>query len=88
MHKLAVFVLLFIAGAFAKHRQTYPNLRPIIGIVNEPEVDENPYRAYFAANYVWWLSAAGARIVPIPYYAPSDVLRRLFDSINGVASVS
>jgi len=63
---------------------TYPNLRPIIGIVNEPEVDENPFRAYFSANYVWWLSAAGARIVPIPYYAPDDVLKRLFDSVNGI----
>jgi len=61
-----------------------PNLRPIIGIVNEPEVDENPFRAYIGADYVWWLSAAGARIVPIPYYATEDVLKRLFDSVNGI----
>lgn len=38
---------------------------------------------YLAASYVSYLESAGARVVPVNYYANNSVLDTLFDSLNG-----
>lgn len=41
-------------------------------------------RSYIAAGYVKWIESAGARAVPIRFYASDGELRRIFQSINGL----
>ncbi len=43
-----------------------------------------PGKSYVAAGFVKWIEAAGARAVPIRFYASDDELARLFKSINGL----
>jgi gamma-glutamyl hydrolase len=38
---------------------------------------------YLAASYVKFIESAGARVVPINYYASEEELDKLFDSLNG-----
>jgi hypothetical protein len=60
------------------------NLRPIIGILSEPDSDSKPTIAFFSASYVQWLQSAGARVALIPYDANETTLSLLMSSINGV----
>ncbi|GAX73090.1 hypothetical protein CEUSTIGMA_g543.t1 [Chlamydomonas eustigma] len=43
-----------------------------------------PGKSYIAAGFVKWVEAAGARAVPIRFYATDQELARLFKSINGL----
>ena len=69
---------------------TAPNLNnwPIIGVFTQPS--KNPATPcngdclYLAASYVKYLEAAGARVVPINYYASTDELDELFAGLNGI----
>jgi len=76
-------VLLFLAR-LSESKSDLINLRPIIGIMTEPGRDDKPFRSFITGTYVDWLSAAGARVVPIPYNTDADSLRDLFQSVNGV----
>ncbi len=38
---------------------------------------------YIAASYVKYLEAAGARVVPVDFYASESELDKLFSSLNG-----
>lgn len=62
------------------------NFRPIIGIVDQPVDDDLKQfgSRQFSADYVKWLEAAGARVVPINYLASKNDLIKIMDSINGV----
>jgi len=60
------------------------NDRPIIGIIAQPDGDENANRTYLAASYVKWMESAGARVVPIPFNVGKDRLKTLFQSVNGL----
>jgi len=61
---------------------------PIIGIFTQPtdstEGDCGGSCTYIAASYVKQWESAGARVVPIDYYASEDELDSIFNNINGV----
>lgn len=61
------------------------NLRPIIGILTNP--NQNPDfpapTSYASAGYVKWLEAAGARVVPLAWDLPLPVLAKQLEYING-----
>ena len=71
------------------HSAVSINLRPIIGVVANGPNDTSifpPYTnhdAYIASSYVKWLEAAGARVVPIPWFLPESSLRALLSQLNG-----
>ena len=60
---------------------------PIIGIFTQPSNDSHPACGgeceYIAASYVKFVESAGARVVPVSYYANKSHLDYLFDSLNG-----
>jgi len=61
---------------------------PIIGVFTQPTTstagDCGGNCLYVAASYVKYLESAGARVVPINYYASNAELDTLFNSINGI----
>ncbi|GAX73089.1 hypothetical protein CEUSTIGMA_g542.t1 [Chlamydomonas eustigma] len=61
----------------------YKNVKPLIGIMTQP-CHSCPGKSYIAAGFVKWIEAAGARAVPIRFYASDSELKRLFKSINGL----
>ena len=72
-------LLLARAAAFAP--------TPVIGIVSQPLSTADEYgnsSLYIAASYVKWLEAGGARSIPIPYDASTDVIDELFGQVSGV----
>lgn len=60
---------------------------PIIGVFTQPtssyDGDCSGNCLYVAASYVKYLEAAGARVVPVNYYASEEQLDELFSSVNG-----
>lgn len=69
--------------------------RPIVGVLTQRlnvELDDFQVSAelvhenltMIAASYVKFAESAGARVVPIHYDAPVEVLRELFGKINGI----
>jgi gamma-glutamyl hydrolase len=60
---------------------------PVIGMFTQPSTskheDCNGDCLYLAASYVKYLESAGARVVPINYYATPEQLDYLFNSLNG-----
>lgn len=60
---------------------------PIIGLFSQPSTSSSPACGgnctYIAASYVKYLEAAGARVVPIDFYATHSELDHLFESLNG-----
>ena len=60
---------------------------PIIGVMTQPSTstdgDCNGNCLYLAASYVKYLESAGARVVPINYYATETELDSLFSALNG-----
>lgn len=59
------------------------NDKPLIGILTQP-CSTCPGRSYVAAGYVKFIEMAGARAVPIRFYASDAELYRLFKSVNGL----
>lgn len=63
------------------------NNYPIIGIMTQPstqtEGDCNGDCLYLAASYVKYIESAGARVVPVNYYADEEELTEAFNSLNG-----
>jgi gamma-glutamyl hydrolase len=62
--------------------------RPIIGVFTQPSSSKEGNCGgsclYLAASYVKYLESAGARVVPINYYAKEAELDNVFKSVNGV----
>jgi len=65
-----------------------PNDFPVIGMFTQPSSSTQGNCGgsclYLAASYVKYLESAGARVVPINYYANNDELDTLFSSLNGL----
>ncbi|KAJ4457151.1 putative Gamma-glutamyl hydrolase A [Paratrimastix pyriformis] len=59
---------------------------PTIGILTMPTDEDHRMfgTSYIVASYVKWIEMAGGRVVRIPYDAPLDERRRLFNSVQGV----
>jgi len=64
--------------------------RPVIGILTQPTNVDPSYNlssygdSYLVASYVKWVEAAGARVVPVPWDAPSSLLSEYFSHTNGM----
>jgi len=83
---LALGVLLIAIGTYSKD---FPlrNDNPVIGIVSLPasQCINGKIGGYcIPANYVGWLKASGAQIVPIKYDAPAAEIRKLQKQLNGI----
>jgi gamma-glutamyl hydrolase len=84
---LTFFLILALAeGKSLRAEKT--NDRPIIGLFTQPTSSKEGTCGgnclYVAASYVKYLESAGARVVPINYYASNSQLDTLFNSVNGV----
>jgi len=84
MRSVVWLVVLLFFARLSESKSDLINLRPIIGIMAEPDHDAKPFRSYIPGTYVDWLSAGGARVVPIPYNTDEESLFNLFQSVNGV----
>ena len=73
--------------------------QPVIGVFSQPiyflnpkfsrgeDIDKsifNGYRSFFAATYVKWLESSGAKVVPLIYTEPKEVLAKKISKLNGV----
>jgi gamma-glutamyl hydrolase len=68
--------------------QAKTNDWPIIGVFTQPTSSKEGNCGgnclYLAASYVKYLESAGARVVPINYYATKTELDKIFNSVNGI----
>ncbi|KAL6999651.1 Gamma-glutamyl hydrolase 2 [Sarracenia purpurea var. burkii] len=66
------------------------NFRPVIGILSHPgdgasgRLNNSTNASYIAASYVKFVEAAGARVIPLIYNEPPDVLYDKLNLVNGV----
>ncbi|XP_042037413.1 gamma-glutamyl hydrolase 2-like isoform X2 [Salvia splendens] len=66
------------------------NFRPVIGIVSHPgdgcsgRLSNATNASYIAASYVKFVESAGARVVPLIYNEPPEVLYKKLSLVNGV----
>jgi gamma-glutamyl hydrolase len=56
---------------------------PVIGILTQPSGDSSN-NTEIAASYVKWVEAGGARSIPIPYDASTELVEDIFSRINGI----
>jgi hypothetical protein len=64
--------------------QRHLNLRPLVGIVSQGGEPAPEGHSYIAASYIKFVSAAGARAVPILHDMPADEIKRRFRAVNAV----
>ncbi|KAI3695276.1 hypothetical protein L1987_78271 [Smallanthus sonchifolius] len=66
------------------------NYRPVIGIVSHPgdgasgRLSNATNASYIAASYVKFVESAGARVIPLIYNEPLDILQTKLNLVNGV----
>ncbi|KAM1356914.1 hypothetical protein ACFX13_031700 [Malus domestica] len=66
------------------------NYRPVIGILSHPgdgasgRLSNASTASYIAASYVKFVELAGARVIPLIYNEPPDILFQKLDLVNGV----
>lgn len=66
------------------------NFRPIIGIVSHPgdgasgRLNNATNASYIAASYVKFVESAGARVIPLIYNEPPEIVRSKLNLVNGV----
>lgn len=66
------------------------NFRPVIGIVSHPgdgasgRLKNGTGVSYVASSYVKFVEASGARVIPLVYTDPPEVLLKRLDLVNGV----
>ncbi|XP_042039105.1 gamma-glutamyl hydrolase 1-like [Salvia splendens] len=66
------------------------NSRPVIGILTHPgdgasgRLNNSPNVSYIAASYSKFVESAGARVIPLIYNEPWEVLQRKLSLVNGV----
>ena len=81
------FVLGFLLSIDSVAGDTRLNNYPIIGVFTQPSSSSNENCGgdclYLAASYVKQMESAGARVVPVNYYAKEDELDHLFESLSG-----
>ena len=50
---------------------------PIVAIITQPgRANDTSYTSYLPASYVKWIEMAGARVVPLSFYASDAKVRR------------
>ncbi|KAJ0101026.1 hypothetical protein Patl1_04901 [Pistacia atlantica] len=66
------------------------NYRPVIGILSHPgdgasgRLNNATNASYIAASYVKFVESAGARVIPLIYNEPEDILFEKLKLVNGV----
>ncbi|CAK9134155.1 unnamed protein product [Ilex paraguariensis] len=66
------------------------NYRPVIGIVSHPgdgasgRLNNATNASYIAASYVKFVESAGARVIPLIYNEPPEILYKKLNLVNGV----
>ncbi|KAG7956991.1 hypothetical protein I3843_11G152800 [Carya illinoinensis] len=66
------------------------NYRPVIGILSHPgdgasgRLSNATNASYIAASYVKFVESAGARVIPLIYNEPPEILFEKLDMVNGV----
>ncbi|KAL3631477.1 Gamma-glutamyl hydrolase 2 [Castilleja foliolosa] len=66
------------------------NFRPVIGILSHPgdgasgRLSNASDASYIAASYVKFVESAGARVIPLIYNEPTEVLYQKLNLVNGV----
>lgn len=66
------------------------NFRPVIGILSHPgdgasgRLSNATNASYIAASYVKFVEAAGARVIPLIYNEPTEILYNKLELVNGV----
>ncbi|KAF7851317.1 hypothetical protein BT93_L4097 [Corymbia citriodora subsp. variegata] len=66
------------------------NFRPVIGILSHPgdgasgRLNNASNASYIAASYVKFVESAGARVIPLIYNEPREVLFEKLNMVNGV----
>ncbi|MCL7034842.1 hypothetical protein MKW94_016147 [Papaver nudicaule] len=64
--------------------------RPVIGILTHPgdgasgRLNNDKNASYIAASYVKFVESAGARVIPLIYNEPQDILYEKLNLVNGV----
>ena len=80
---LSLTVFFEVSGA----KDGHCNTEPIVGVFTQPSSSDQGNCGgdclYLAASYVKFIEGAGARVVPINYYASEEELSKLFESLNG-----
>lgn len=81
-----VMVMVMVVTCASNAKALLLKDNPIIGILSLP-ISQCSYTngsSCIPSNYVHWLQAAGAQIVPIPYDSSEAAVRTLYSRINGV----
>ncbi|GAB2284359.1 Gamma-glutamyl hydrolase 2 [Dionaea muscipula] len=66
------------------------NFRPVIGILSHPgdgasgRLNNATTASYIAASYVKFVESAGARVIPLVYNEPREILFKKLNLVNGV----
>ncbi|OWM88576.1 gamma-glutamyl hydrolase 2-like isoform X2 [Punica granatum] len=66
------------------------NFRPVIGILSHPgdgasgRLNNASNASYIAASYVKFVESAGARVIPLIYTEPPEILYEKLNMVNGV----
>ncbi|KAL0406718.1 UNVERIFIED_CONTAM: Gamma-glutamyl hydrolase 2 [Sesamum latifolium] len=66
------------------------NFRPVIGILSHPgdgasgRLNNDTNASYIAASYVKFVESAGARVIPLIYNEPPEILNEKLNLVNGV----
>ncbi|XP_059662747.1 gamma-glutamyl hydrolase 2-like isoform X2 [Cornus florida] len=66
------------------------NFRPVIGILTHPgdgasgRLNNDTNASYIAASYVKFVESAGARVIPLIYNEPPEILYNKLNLVNGV----
>ena len=88
MTSLLYVLILILLSIISTNAENGPNNYPIIGVFTQPSSSHEGSCGgkclYLAASYVKHLEAAGARVVPVDYYATPAELDVLLQSVNGV----
>jgi len=88
MALLGVLICILLSILLTSALDGAPNNFPIIGVFTQPSSSHEGSCGgkclYLAASYVKHLEAAGARVVPVDYYATTAELDVLLQSVNGV----
>ncbi|KAL6556083.1 Gamma-glutamyl [Orobanche gracilis] len=67
-----------------------PDSRPVIGILTHPgdgasgRLNNDPNVSYIASSYSKFVESAGARVIPLIYNEPWEVLYKKLNLVNGV----
>ncbi|KAL0482619.1 gamma-glutamyl hydrolase [Acrasis kona] len=81
-------VVLFALVCILTFATSANNNRPIIGVLTQPTSvkyhPNNIEQQYITASYIKFVEMSGARAVHIPFDAPKEELKRLFNGVNGL----